>query len=119
MGKVLLAYSDPAKVRAILDRTDLARRGPKTVTAREELLRDLAEVARTGFGVNDEELAPGLRSIAAPVRDRSGQVVAAVNLSIHLGAWNATIEAVQLRLGPALARCAEDLSRRIGYRSVG
>jgi IclR family pca regulon transcriptional regulator len=118
MGKVLLAYSDPGRVRAILDRTDLARRGPKTITAREALLSNLAEVARTGIGINDEELAPGLRSIAAPVRDRSGQVVAAMNLSIHLGAWNATIEAIQRRLAPPLVRCAEDLSKRIGYRAI-
>jgi IclR family pca regulon transcriptional regulator len=115
MGKVLLAYGDPARVRGILDRTDLARRGPKTITTREELMRDLAEVARTGLGVNDEELAPGLRSIAAPVRDRSAQVVAAVNLSVHLGAWNATIEAVQRRFAPPLLRCADELSKRMGY----
>lgn len=116
MGKVLLAFSDPAKVRAILDRTDFARRGPKTITAREELLRELSTVAASGMAFNDEELAPGLRSIAAPVRDRSGQVVAAVNISVHLGAWNASIDAVGRRLGPPLVRCAEDLSRRLGYR---
>jgi IclR family pca regulon transcriptional regulator len=116
MGKVLLAYSEPERVRAILDRTDLARRGPKTITAREELLRNLADIAERGIGANDEELAPGLRSIAAPVRDRTGQVVAAVNLAVHLGAWNATIDAVERRLGPALVRCAEDLSKKLGYR---
>lgn len=116
MGKVLLAFADPARVRAILDQTDLARRGPKTITAREELLRDLARTADTGLGINDEELAPGLRSLAAPIRDRSGQVVAAVNLAVHLGAWNATMQAVQQRLGPALSRCADDVSKRLGYR---
>ena len=36
MGKVLLAFCDPAELRALLDRTDLARRGPKTITAREQ-----------------------------------------------------------------------------------
>ena len=84
MGKVLLAYRDPASLRAVLDRTDLARRAPKTITAREQLMSVLGRVRETGIAVNDEELAPGLRSIAAPVRDRSGEVVAAVNVAVHL-----------------------------------
>lgn len=116
MGKILLAYADPARVRAVLNQTDLARRGPKTITAREELMLDLARTAASGLGINDEELAPGLRSLAAPIRDRSGQVVAAINLAVHLGAWNATIEAVQQRLGPTLTRYADDISKRLGYR---
>ncbi|OHV30068.1 MULTISPECIES: IclR family transcriptional regulator [Pseudofrankia] len=115
MGKVLLAYRDPATVRAILDRTDLARRGPKTVTAREQLTTILAKVVADGLAVNDEELAPGLRSIAAPVRDRSGQAVAAVNISVHLGAWNASMEAVARRLEGPLRRTAGEISSRLGY----
>jgi IclR family pca regulon transcriptional regulator len=73
MGKVLLAHQDPAELRALLDRTDLARRGPKTITAREQLMTALNRVRHNGIAVNDEELAAGLRSVAAPVRDRSGR----------------------------------------------
>ncbi len=116
MGKVLLAYRDPATVRAILDRTDLSRRGPKTITAREQLTSALARVAKQGYAVNDEELAPGLRSVAAPVRDRTGQVVAAVNVSVHLGAWNASMDAVVGRLEGPLRRTANDISHRLGYQ---
>jgi IclR family transcriptional regulator, pca regulon regulatory protein len=119
MGKVLLAYHDPATVRAILDRTDLARRGPKTITAREQLMSTLSDVAAAGIAVNDEELAPGLRSIAAPVRDRTGTVVAAANLSIHLGAWSASIEAIRAKLEGPLRRTADDISQRMGCTTVG
>jgi IclR family pca regulon transcriptional regulator len=117
MGKVLLAHRDPTTLRTLLDRTDLARRGPKTITAREQLMSVLAKVRQTGIAVNDEELAPGLRSIAAPVRDRSGNVVAAINIAVHLTTWTASVEAVTTRLEAPLRRAAADISARLGYRA--
>ena len=116
MGKVLLAFCDPAELRALLDRTDLARRGPKTITAREQLMAALARVRHTGIAVNDEELAAGLRSVAAPVRDRTGRVVAAVNIAIHLTVWNASVESVVRRLEGPLRHTVDEISARLGYR---
>lgn len=115
MGKVLLAYRDPASVRSVLDRIELARRGPKSITAREQLTAALAEVQRTGLGINDEELASGLRSLAVPVRDRTGTVVAALGIAVHLSAWNATVDAVVARLEAPLRRAAQEISQRLGY----
>jgi IclR family pca regulon transcriptional regulator len=117
MGKVLLAYREPAALRALLDRTDLARRGPKTITVREQLVAALGKVRQAGFAVNDEELAPGLRSIAAPIRDRSGHVVAAINVAVHLTTWTASVESVVGRLGGPLRRTAAEISHQLGYRS--
>ncbi|MFI5042648.1 MAG: IclR family transcriptional regulator, partial [Acidimicrobiales bacterium] len=76
MGKALLAFQTPERLKALLERTDLARRGPNTITAREALLTTLRAVRPSGIAVNDEELAPGRRSIAAPIRDGRGSVVA-------------------------------------------
>ncbi len=115
MGKVLLAHRDPATVRAILDRVDLVRRGPGTITAREQLVAALAEVRATGLAINDEELASGLRSLAVPVRDHTGTVVAAVGTAVHLSGWNATLDAVVARLEPALRRSAGEISQRLGW----
>ncbi|MFD0663610.1 IclR family transcriptional regulator [Thermocatellispora tengchongensis] len=116
MGKALLAYKDPAALRQILDHTDMARRGPKTITNREQLLAALARVRQSGVAVNDEELAPGLRSLAAPVRDRSGGVVAAINIAVYLTPAPATVEALSGRLEGPLRRTAAEISRRLGYR---
>ncbi|GLW27592.1 IclR family transcriptional regulator [Actinoplanes regularis] len=118
MGKVLLAYREPSTLRALLDRTDLARRGPKTITMREQLTSALARVRQTGIAISDEELAPGLRSIAAPVRDRTGHVVAAINVAVHLTTWTAAIESVVGRLEVPLRRTAAEISARLGYRSA-
>lgn len=118
MGKVLLAFRDPAALRPILDRTDLARRGPNTITAREQLMSALTRVRAVGLAVNDEELAPGLRSLAAPVRDRTGAVVAAVNIAVPLTTWNASIEAIVARLEGPLRRTTAEISARLGYRET-
>lgn len=116
MGKAMLAWKDPAALRQILDRTDMARRGPNTLTNREQLMAALARVRQTGVAVNDEELAPGLRSFAAPVRDRSGAVIAAVNVAVHLSFAPASPEALAGRLEPPLRRTAAEISRGLGHR---
>jgi IclR family pca regulon transcriptional regulator len=116
LGKAMLAWKDPATLRQILDRTDMARRGPNTVTNREQLMSALSKVRQTGVAVNDEELTPGLRSFAAPVRDRTGEVVAAINVAVHLSVAPASEEALAGRLDPPLRRCAAEVSRRLGYR---
>ncbi len=116
MGKVLLAYQSPQRLKLLLERTDLARRGPQTITAREALLTSLRQVRQAGVAVNDEELAPGLRSVAAPVRDGSGAVVAAVNVAVHLSMWSGATEAILPLLEPPLRRTVHEISARMGYR---
>jgi IclR family pca regulon transcriptional regulator len=116
LGKAMLAHKDAATLREILDRTDMARRGPNTLTNREQLMAALAKVRQSGVAVNNEELAPGLRSFAAPVRDRTGEVVAAINVAVHLSAAPSSPEALAGRLEPALRRTAAEISRRLGHR---
>lgn len=83
MGRVLLAGL-PAEERARrLARTERAALTPYTVTGRAELDALLEQVGRQGYALVDEELEVGLRSIAMPVRDREGTVVAAVNVALH------------------------------------
>ena len=116
LGKVLLAAEEPGRLRALLDRIDLARRAPNTITVREHLLAALDRVRRGAVAVNDEELTPGLRAIAAPVRDRSGRVVAAINIAVHTTGWNASADALMRRLEPALRHTAADISAQLGHR---
>lgn len=116
MGKVLLAYREPVLLRSLLDRTDFARHTAKTITAREQLMMVLTQVRQAGIATSDEELALGVRSVAAPVRDRSGNVIAAVNTAVHLTAWNASIEQIAHRLGRPLIRTTAEISARLGYR---
>ena len=66
-----------------------------------------------GLAVNNEELAYGLRSIAAPVRAQTGEVVAAINVAVHRSP--VSLDDLVEKLGPALERTARDVSDRIGF----
>lgn len=114
LGKVLLAYLSREKCEAVLDGVELTQRGPNTLTKRRDLLAELDQVRLRGLAVNNEELAFGLRSIAAPVRGHSGQAAAAINLAAHRS-WM-TIEELVKRFGPPLQQTAADISARAGYR---
>ena len=51
--------------------------------SREQLLAELTEIRARGWALADEELAPGVRSVAVPVRDGTGGVRAAMNVTVH------------------------------------
>ena len=78
MGKLLLANLPDTEQRELLASMKLTKRGPNTITSKKALRDELDEVREEGFAVNDEELAPELHSIAAPVRNEAREVVAAV-----------------------------------------
>jgi IclR family pca regulon transcriptional regulator len=110
-GKVLLAYLPHPDLDRLLQRIDLIQRGPRTVTGKKALLAELDQVRRTGIATNDEELESALRSIAAPVRARSGEVVAAVNVAIP---WSpATMNELVSRLGPTVQAAAHEIAARV------
>jgi IclR family transcriptional regulator, pca regulon regulatory protein len=110
-GKALLAFLPPHDLDQLLDRIDLIQRGPRTRTDKRALLTELDQVRRTGIAVNDEELESALRSIAAPVRSRSGEVVAAVNVAIP---WSpAAMSELVNRLGPTVRATANKIAARV------
>lgn len=81
MGRVLLSDLPPSELRAFLASARIVAHTPKSITDLAGLESEIGRVARQGFAIIDEELEIGLRSIAVPVRDRSGKVVAAINIS--------------------------------------
>lgn len=110
-GKALLAFLPRADLAGLLDRIDLVQRGPRTVTDKKTLLAELEQVRHTGIATNDEELESALRSIAAPVRARSGQVVAAVNVAIP---WSpVAISELVSQLGPTIRETAQHIADRM------
>jgi IclR family transcriptional regulator, pca regulon regulatory protein len=110
-GKALLAFLPGPDIDQILDRIDLVQRGPRTLTDKKSLLTELDQVRRTGIAVNDEELDSALRAIAVPVRARSGEVVAAVNVAIP---WSpVTMSELVSHVGSALKETAEQIAVRV------
>jgi IclR family pca regulon transcriptional regulator len=85
MGRVLLAALPDAKARGILDRADLSPRTQFSLTDPDEIMAALARVRRDGYALIDQEVELGLRSIAVPVLNSAGHVVAALNIGLPLG----------------------------------
>lgn len=83
MGRVLLAGLDDVELDRYFASYDRPRLNTKTSTSEKDLRKALAEVRRNGYAIVDQELEHGIRSVAAPVRDRDGKVLAAVNASAH------------------------------------
>lgn len=90
MGRVLLASLGDAEAAAILARSDIQRRTPNTMVDRDALLEEIRSVRKQGFSLVDQELELGLRSLAVPVHDRNGRVVAALNTGRHAGGTTCT-----------------------------
>jgi IclR family transcriptional regulator, pca regulon regulatory protein len=104
MGRILLAGLDNEALQTILDRTPLAPLIPRTTTTRGQFEQELARVRRQGWALVDDELEPGLRSIAVPIRDARGAVAAAVNVSVTTSTGSAAD--MKRRLLPALRETA-------------
>jgi len=76
LGKVLLAYGAVGLAGGPLEQTT-----PHTITDRDRLRRDLAQVTRRGWASTVDELEIGLTAVAVPVHGRDGEVVAALGIS--------------------------------------
>ncbi len=79
LGKSLIAWLAPERLDVVLANLAFEKRMPKTILNAADLRRQLADVRRRGWALDDEEQAPNCRCIAAPIRDRDGVVVAAIS----------------------------------------
>ncbi|MCH8180021.1 MAG: helix-turn-helix domain-containing protein [Proteobacteria bacterium] len=105
MGRVLLAALPEDERERRVAAMDLGARTSRTVTDPDKLLQVLSQVRRKGWALINEELEVGLISLAVPICDRSGRVVAAINVSSQPQRRNAT--AMQEQCLPALLAVAQ------------
>lgn len=112
MGRVLLAGLPAEERAAYLTRVRPEPLTRHTVTSAKGLSAAVDRAARDGYALVDEELEEGLRSLAVPLRNRSGRVIAAVNVSTHAGRGTPaeTLESVLPALSEAAARMEADLA---------
>lgn|SRR5690554_822168 len=82
MGRVMLAALPEAEARAVLASTPLLARTSHTITAIPALMAELTRVREAGYALIDQEVELGLRSIAIPLFNARGAVVAALNVGV-------------------------------------
>jgi IclR family pca regulon transcriptional regulator len=109
MGRVLLAGLSPEALDAALARTELRPLTAGTIDDEARLRTELDRVRAQGWALVDQELEAGLRSVAAPIRDPAGTVVAAVNVSAH--ATRTGVAEVKRSLLPPLLATAKAIDR--------
>lgn len=115
LGKVLLADLDPREVRARLGKSAFRHHaGPKAVMSHKELARQLVVVREQGYAVQDEEVAAGLRAVAAPVRNADRRAVAAINVAVMAPEF--TVKQMLNKFKEPLLETAHGISLRLGLR---
>jgi IclR family pca regulon transcriptional regulator len=107
-GKVLLAALSADELEATLAEPSRAGLPPFIGRTAEQFRDELTEVRARGWALADEELAPGVRSVAVPVRDRDGVVRAAMNVTVH--AAETSTECLLRDHLPRLLRTAGEVS---------
>ncbi len=114
MGKTLLASQSDASIRAWLEDNDLERFTTTTLAEVTTLLDDLAQIRARGYAVSNAEFELGIRSVAAPIVDASGEAIAAINVTASSSALDdATIAEIVV---PAVREAASELSVAFGSR---
>ncbi len=113
-GKLLLAHLPESERRRAISEMRLTRRTPNTITSKGALRAELQGILEESLAVSEEELAPGLYSIAAPVRSVTGETTAAIGMDAHRSmiSLGGLVEA----LGPHVIAVADRISARLGFR---
>lgn len=112
MGKAMLAALPVAESGALLRAQPLDAWTPRTLTSPSALEAQLEDVRTSGYAVNDEETALGLRSLAASVRRFDGRPAAAVNVAVAVAEMSLP-ELVEAA-APAVVEAAARISRHLG-----
>ena len=121
MGRVLLSELNSGQLDRYLATTDITGLTSNTITTRNALEEELAQVRKQGWAIVDQELEVGLRSIAAPIRHSSGMIIAAINVSTTVNSH--TLDSIREKLLPPLKlaakRISEDLTASRPYSKPG
>ncbi len=112
LGKAILAYRPEGEVHKAFGRVKFERRTPRTIASLRNLLEELRKIRHQGYAVDNEELAVGIRCVAVPIFNYTGNCIAAI--SIAGPTLRMTDERVK-RAKRDLLSVAKTISMRLGY----
>ncbi|MNF67091.1 Pca regulon regulatory protein [compost metagenome] len=111
MGRILLAALDDDSLHDYLNHADLQAKTSRTLHTPQALWECLQQVRQQGWCLVDQELEQGLRSLAVPVYDSSGHVLAAMNVSTHAG--RVPVSELEQRFLPIMLNASRELSSQL------
>lgn len=110
-GRMLLALKPDAERDAILDKASFTPLTDKSVTSRQQLLKELTQIRRQRYALVDQEIEVGARSLAVPVFNKSGEPVAAIN--VLASAATVTKKKLVDEYLPVLWNAAQEITRSL------
>ncbi|PRB84692.1 IclR family transcriptional regulator C-terminal domain-containing protein [Pseudomonas sp. MYb185] len=113
MGQILLAALDDAALEDYLEHTTLQIKTSRTLHTPQAIREVVAQIRQRGWVISDQELEMGLRSLAVPLRDSAGQVLAALNVGTPVS--RVTRQELETRFLPVLLEASKELSRRLFF----
>lgn len=108
-GRILLGQQTDDDIARVLNRHPMAARSPRTLTTIPDILSAIRTAAKNGYAISDEELAPGIRSMAVPVFGANGGIVATV--SVSAASARVKVSDLRKRILPVLLTCADHISQ--------
>lgn len=111
-GKMLLAHLEPARLDALLAENELTALAPNTITDPAILRRELERTRERGYSIDDMEFGHDIRAVAAPLRDYTGRVIAAV--AVAAPSSRLSLDAAHA-LAPRVVSMANRISTSLGY----
>jgi len=114
LGKVLLAFQEEDEVKRIIQTAGLPRFTDNTITNEDELMQALAKIRKQEYAYDLEEILPDLCCVAAPIYDHTGQVIAALSMSLPAFRFKRS----QTEFRDAVMRSARKISKRLGFYGI-
>jgi len=114
VGKLMLLNYDHAKLDTLIEKYGLISMTPNTITNKDDLLAELRKVSENDFALDDEECELGARCLAAPIRDYTGNVIAAISVS---GPTNRMTMKKIDEFKTYILEIACNISKALGYKS--
>lgn len=111
-GRAMLSQLAEPVAAGILDRCERVQRTPYTRTDRNEILALLPEIRRKGYALSNQETFVGDLSVASPVLNHRGEVLAAVNIAVPTPRWS--IEQLENEFAPVVVETARAISKSLG-----
>lgn len=116
VGKVLLSALSPEELELFFRKNRLKALTPNTITDREKLKKELAQIRAQGYAIDHEEFSKGLMCIAAPIFNYSQKEIGAISIS---GPTHRILEKNLKELIPLVKDTAQRISRQLGYNGQG
>lgn len=115
LGKALIAFLDKVEREKIYKKIGLPKLTKNTITDKDLFEKEITKVRQQGFAIDDEENEYDIKCIAAPIRDYSGKVIAAISISGP--SYRFDIER-QSQLKNKILKYSQSISKKMGYTNV-